>query len=90
MGSFSDPVRVVFLCHTLLKAASAASSEESSLLIMEVLAELENGELVNIEIQRIGYAFAEERAACYSSDLVLRQYSRIKGRRENRSAYKKL
>lgn len=38
----------------------------------------------------VGYAFPGERAACYSSDLILRQYSRIKGRKENGSTYKKL
>ena len=74
----------------VLSPESNRITAEGSLLIMDVLAELESGELVNIEIQRIGYAFPGERAACYSSDLILRQYSRIKGRKENGSTYKKL
>lgn len=74
----------------VLSPESNRISAEGSLLIMDVLAELESGELVNIEIQRIGYAFPGERAACYSSDLMLRQYSRIKSRKERGSTYKKL
>lgn len=74
----------------VLSTESNRITAEGSLLIMDVLAELESGELVNIEIQRVGYAFPGERAACYSSDLLLRQYSRIKGRKENGFTYKKL
>ncbi len=45
----------------VLSPESNRISAEGSLLIMDVLAELESGELVNIEIQRIGYAFPGER-----------------------------
>ena len=51
----------------------------ASLLIMDLLGELEDGSLVNIEIQKQGYAFPAERISCYSSDLVMRQYVRVKG-----------
>lgn len=51
----------------------------SALLIMDILVELESGELVNVEIQKYSYLFPGERMSCYSSDLVLRQYSRVKG-----------
>jgi len=50
-----------------------------SLLILDILAQLEDGALVNVEIQKIPYLFPAERMSCYSSDLVLRQYSRVKG-----------
>lgn len=56
-------------------------SEEGSLLIMDVVVQLESGVLVNIEIQRIGYDFPGPRCACYSSDLVMRQYSQIRARK---------
>ena len=61
-------------------------TEEGSLLIMDILVRLASGALVNIEIQRIGYLFPGARCACYSSDLVMRQYSQIREqkRRENR------
>ena len=31
-----------------------------------------------MEIQKIGYAFPGQRCACYSSDLLLRQYKTIR------------
>ena len=52
--------------------------EEGSLLIMDILVELEDGTLSNIEIQKIAYQFPGERIDCYSSDLLLRQYSRVR------------
>ena len=39
--------------------------------------------LTNIEIQKIGYAFPGQRSACYSSDLLLRQYKRVRGENNN-------
>ncbi len=62
----------------VLPADSTRLGDETTLLIMDIVAELENGELINIEMQKIGYAFPGERCACYSSDLLLRQYKRIR------------
>ncbi|MDD3254010.1 MAG: PD-(D/E)XK nuclease family transposase [Lachnospiraceae bacterium] len=56
-------------------------TEESSLLIMDILVQLEDGELVNVEIQRVGYLFPGERVSCYLSDLLMRQYAQIKEQR---------
>ena len=50
-------------------------------LIMDLLVELEDGSLANIEIQKNGYAFTEERLFCYAADLLMRQYTRIRGER---------
>lgn len=63
-------------------------SEESllqgtSLLIMDIVVELENGSIANVEIQKISYLFPAQRMSCYSADLLLRQYSRVKGKRGN-------
>lgn len=44
-----------------------------------MLGELKDGSLINVEIQKQGYAFPAERISCYSSDLVMRQYARVKG-----------
>jgi hypothetical protein len=49
-----------------------------SLLIMDILVELEDGSLANVEVQKIPYNFPAERVSCYSADLVLRQYNRVK------------
>ena len=47
---------------------------EKSLLVMDIVVKLEDGSIANVEIQKIGYAFPGQRCACYSSDLLLRQY----------------
>ncbi len=49
-----------------------------TLLIMDILVQLEDGSLTNIEIQKVPYHFSEERMSCYSADLLMRQYSRSK------------
>ncbi len=61
----------------VLPNESGRISEEGSLLIMDILVRLESGALVNVEIQRVGYYFPGPRCACYSSDLVMRQYSQV-------------
>lgn len=61
-------------------------TEDGSLLVMDILIRLVSGSLVNVEIQRVGYLFPGARCACYSSDLLMRQYSQIREetRREGR------
>lgn len=54
-------------------------SSESSLMIMDLLVELEDGSLVNLEMQKVGYDFPVERSFCYGADLLVRQYDRIHG-----------
>jgi hypothetical protein len=63
-------------------------ADESSLLLMDILVELENGSLANIECQKIGYKFPGQRSACYSADLLLRQYRRVRGERGKAFSYK--
>ena len=58
--------------------------DESTLLIMDIVVELEDGSIVNLEIQKIGYMFPGERSACYSADLLLRQYKRVKQEAEKK------
>ena len=63
-------------------------SDGDSLLIMDVLVELEDGSLTNVEIQKVPYAFPEGRMSCYSSDLVMRQYARVRGERGKQFIYR--
>lgn len=49
-------------------------------LIGLCLGRLESGDFVNVEIQRFGYLFPGARCACYSSDLLMRQYSQVRAR----------
>ena len=53
-------------------------ADESSLVIMDIVVELSNNDIANIEIQKQGYAFPGQRCACYSADLLLRQYKRVR------------
>ena len=62
-------------------------SDGYSILIMDIVVELENGSIVNLEIQKNGYMFPGERSACYSADLLLRQYRRV--RKKNKQEGKK-
>lgn len=61
---------------------------ETSLVIMDIVVELEDGSIGNVEIQRIGYAFPGQRCACYSSDLMLRQYKRVRAERKREFSYR--
>ena len=56
---------------------------EESLLTMDVVVKLADGTICNVEIQKIGYAFPGQRSACYSSDLLLRQYRAIRESKVN-------
>ena len=49
-----------------------------SYLIMDLVARTKDGSIINVEIQKQGYDFPGERMACYASDLLLRQYIKVK------------
>ena len=69
--------RKVKIVH-ILPNDSTRIADESSLLITDIIVELEDGSLANIEIQKISYTFPGERSACYSADMLLRQYKRVR------------
>ena len=50
----------------------------TSLLLLDIIVQLEDGSIANVEIQKIPYTFPGERMSCYSADLLLRQYTRVK------------
>ena len=64
---------------------STRIADESSLLVTDIVVQLEDGSLANVEIQKIGYLFPGERSACYSADLLLRQYKRVRGEKDRKS-----
>ncbi len=66
---------------------SARIADEGTLLIMDIVVELDDGSLVNVEAQKIGYAFPGQRSACYSADLLLRQYKRLRDERKKKFSY---
>ncbi len=67
---------------------STRIADETSLVIMDMVVQLKDGSIANLEIQKIGYKFPGERSACYSADLLLRQYKRVRGKRKEKFAYR--
>ena len=65
-------------------------TDRGSLLIMDMLVEFETGELADVEIQKVGYRFPGPRTSCYSSDMVMRQYERIRSAKGKNFSYKDL
>lgn len=63
---------------SVLPNDSTRIADENSLLITDIVVKLENGSLANVEVQKIGYGFPGQRSACYSADLLLRQYKRVR------------
>ena len=78
-GLLNRPVRV----RNILPNEGARITARSPYVIMDIVAELDDHSYADTEIQRKPYDFPGERAASYSSDLVLRQYASLKssGRR---------
>jgi hypothetical protein len=76
-----------------VRVVQVMPTEDSTLdgtspLIMDILVELEDGSLVAVEIQKQGYAFPGERMSCYGADLLMRQYTRVKGLRGKEFSYR--
>ena len=65
----------------ILPSENTAISVDS-LLIMDIIVRLSDGSLANVEIQKLPYMFTAERISCYSSDLLLREYTRLKKKTE--------
>ena len=62
----------------------------TSLLLLDIIVQLEDGSIANVEIQKIPYTFPGERMSCYSADLLLRQYTRVKGEKGSTFTYQDL
>ncbi|MCM1124813.1 MAG: Rpn family recombination-promoting nuclease/putative transposase [Eubacterium sp.] len=77
-------VRVV----KVLPNDSVRLADEGSLLIMDIVVELEDGSIANVEMQKIGYLFPGQRCACYSADLLLRQYKRVRSEKKKKFSYR--
>ncbi len=77
-----NPTRLSKFLSLLLKrevtVVSVLSKEgqimPDTLIVMDIIVRLEDGSITTVEVQRYGYAFPGQRAACYSADLLLRQY----------------
>lgn len=65
-------------------------SETGSFIIMDILVRLDDGSYANIEMQKIGYNFPLARADCYASDIIMRQYEKIKSERGQKFSFNDL
>ena len=77
----------------VLPLESPRLGDEQSLIVMDVVVELEDHSIANLEVQKAGYYFPGQRAACYSSDLLLRQYRRVREdleKQEKRFSYREI
>lgn len=63
-------------------------SEKGSFVIMDILVQTEDGSYINVEMQKHGYKFTGERSTCYMSDLVMRQYNKVKSERGKNFTFK--
>ncbi len=66
-----EPVRIV----RVLQREGVQLKELGTFIIMDIVVKLTNGNLVNVEMQKIGYRFPAERTDCYLADLLMRQYN---------------
>lgn len=71
----------------ILPNESTRIAAEKSLLVLDIVVQLENGSIANVEVQKIGYAFPGQRSACYSADLLMRQYKRVKAKKKKQFRY---
>ena len=92
-----DPKRLEQLLSTLLNRKvkikqllpndTTRIADEAALLVTDIIVELEDGSIANVEIQKIGYHFPGQRSACYSADMLLRQYKRVRSQQKKKFSY---
>lgn len=66
---------------------SVRLEDENTLLVTDIVVELADGSIANIEVQKIGNRFTGPRCSCYLSDMMLRQYKRIRARKKKGFSY---
>lgn len=65
-------------------------AEEGSLVVMDIIVRLSDGTIVDVEMQKIGYAFTGERSSCYISDMIMRQYNRVKAKEQKKFKFNQM
>ena len=63
-------------------------TEDGSLVILDLLVEIGGKRIVNLEMQKVGMYFPGERSEVYSSDLIMRQYTRLKEKQGKNFRYR--
>ncbi len=52
--------------------------------MMDIIVRLSDGSIVDVEMQKHGYLFTGERSSCYISDMIMRQYNRVKKKKKKK------
>ena len=65
-------------------------AEKGSLVIMDIIVELCDGSTVDVEMQKVGYHFPGQRSDCYTADMIMRQYNRVRSEKSEKFSYKDL
>ena len=63
-------------------------NDKGHFVIMDIIVKAIDGSIINIEMQKVGYKFPGERADCYISDAIMRQYVMAKNRLGDTFSYK--
>lgn len=71
----------------ILPNDSTRIADEGALIVTDIIVELEDGSIANVEIQKIGYLFPGQRSVCYSADMLLRQYKRVRNQQKKKFSY---
>ena len=79
---------ILFNLYTLRFAPLGVYLFSARFVITDIVVELEDGTIANVEVQKLGYAFTGERSSCYSADLLLRQYKRVKDIKKKQFTYR--
>lgn len=66
----------------ILPREGVQMTESGSFVVMDVLVRLQNGNYLNVEMQKIGYSFPLARVDCYGADIIMRQYNLLKQRKK--------
>ncbi len=79
-----EPVRIM----KVLPNDTVRIADEGTLMVTDIIVELEDGSIANVEVQKIGYLFTGPRCSCYLSDMMLRQYKRVRRQKGERFSYR--
>ena len=72
----------------ILSREGTAITETGSQVIMDIIVKTDTGAIVNVEMQRIGYYFPGERSDCYTADMIMRQYGKVRSEKGDSFSYK--
>ena len=70
---------------SVLTNDSTRIGDEPSIQITDIVVLLSDGSLDNVEVQKSKYLVPGERCACYSSDLLLRQYKKVRAENKGKA-----